>query len=269
MAKSLQTEFVKYYKEKLEPYGFKKVKGRQPYFVRVVNDEILHIFTFESVRSTEFGYKAFHLSCGVATVYRKEINFSIPPSENSDWLVVYGDFHEIAETDYPVVELPRDSMIFYYNDENLNEIMSETYKGAKFIINKLDKVLNMEDVLRYLLKYDAKNITFRRGLDDSCFDEEGMYYARKEFDDKKIDKIFEEKQKDLKNSSWSDCEKEKECNEIMEWKGRLKENRVHFLSNEKDYEKGMKLLKEHYETNIKKLIGYGLDIKKRELEFLK
>ena len=82
MAKSLQTEFVKYYKEKLEPLGFKKVKGRQPYFVRVVNDEILHIFTFMSVSSTEFGYKAFDLMCGIATVYRKEINFSIPPSQN-------------------------------------------------------------------------------------------------------------------------------------------------------------------------------------------
>ena len=75
------------------------------------------------------------------------------------------------------------------------------------------------------------------------------------------------KQKDLKNSSWSDREKEEEYDGIMEWKGRLKENRVRFLSNEEDFEKGMKLLKEHYETNVEKLIGYGLDIKKRELEF--
>lgn len=50
MAKSLQSEFVKFYREKLEPLGFKKVKGRQPYFVRVVNDEILHIFTFRGER---------------------------------------------------------------------------------------------------------------------------------------------------------------------------------------------------------------------------
>ena len=30
MAKSFKSEFVKFYKEKLEPYGFKKVKGLQP-----------------------------------------------------------------------------------------------------------------------------------------------------------------------------------------------------------------------------------------------
>ena len=45
MAKSFQTEFVKYYKEKLEPFGYQKVKGRQPYFIRIVNNEILHIIT--------------------------------------------------------------------------------------------------------------------------------------------------------------------------------------------------------------------------------
>ena len=267
MAKSLQTEFVKYYKEKLEPLGFKKVKGRQPYFVRVINDEILHIFTFMSVRSTEFGYKAFHLMCGVATVYRKEINFSIPPSQNGDWLVALATIKEIGDTEYPKISLPRDLMIYYYNDKNMDEILEQTYEGAKILINELDKVLNMDDVFRYILKYDAKNITFRRGLDNSCFDEEGMYYARKEFEDKKIDKIFEEKQKDLKNSSWSEREKEEEYDGILEWKERLKENRVRFLSNEEDYDKGMKLLKEHYETNVDKLIGYGLDIKKRKLEF--
>ena len=174
---------------------------------------------------------------------------------------------EKGDTEYPKISLPRDLMIYYYNDENMDEILEHTYEGAKILIHELNKVLNMGDVLKYLLKYDTKNITFRRGLDDSCFDEEGMYYARKEFDDKEIDKIFEEKQKDLKNSSWSDREKEAESNEIMEWKGRLKKNRIRFLSNEEDYEKGMKLLKEHYETNVEKLIGYGLDIKKRELEF--
>ena len=94
-----------------------------------------------------------------------------------------------------------------------------------------------------------------------------MYYARKEFDDKKIDRIFEDKQFDFKNCSWSDEEKNRLYSGMLEWQERLKEDRTRFLSNEEDYEKGMKLLKEHYETNVDKLIGYGLDIKKRKLEF--
>jgi len=34
MARNIQREFVKYYKERLASLGFIKVKGRQPYFVR-------------------------------------------------------------------------------------------------------------------------------------------------------------------------------------------------------------------------------------------
>lgn len=43
MARNIQREFVKYYKERLASLGFIKVKGRQPYFVRVINDEISQI----------------------------------------------------------------------------------------------------------------------------------------------------------------------------------------------------------------------------------
>ena len=38
MARNIQREFVKYYKERLASLGFIKVKGRQPYFVRLVNN---------------------------------------------------------------------------------------------------------------------------------------------------------------------------------------------------------------------------------------
>ena len=166
MAKSLQTEFVKYYKEKLEPYGFKKVKGRQPYFVRVVNDEILHIFTFMSVRSTEFGYKAFHLMCGVATVYRKEINFSVPPKNNGDWLVALVTIKEKGDIEYPDINLPRDLMVFYYNDENMDEILENTNEGTKIILNELDKVETMDGALKYFLKYNPFNVAFVSLLED-------------------------------------------------------------------------------------------------------
>ena len=157
-------------------------------------------------------------------------------------------------------------MDYYYSDENMNEILEITYEGAKIMINELEKVSNMDDAIRYFLKYDSKNITFRCGLDDSCFDEEGMYYARKEFDYRTVDEFFKRKRSDLAGSLWNESEKLERIPLINAWEESLKEDRMKFLSNEEDYEKGMKLLKEHYETNIDKLIGYGLDIKKK-LEF--
>ena len=267
MAKNFQSAFVKYYKEKLEPFGFQKVKGRQPYFVRVVNDEILHIFTFMGEASTKQGYKAFHLMCGVATVYRKEINFSVTPGNNSDWLVVLTSIKEKRDTEFPTIELPRKSMKYYYNDENLEEVLEETYAGAKIIISELDKVSNMDEALKYFFKYDTGDVSFMSLLEDDLCDEESLYYARKEFDYTKIEKIFEDKQLDLKNSDWTYEEKRERHEGILAWEERVKARRNKFLSNDKDYEQGMKLLREHYDTNIDKLIGYGLNIKKRELEF--
>ena len=99
MAKSFQTEFVDYYKDKLAAKGFVKVKGRQPYFVRVVNDEILHVITYLNRPSTEIKFKkAFELACGVATVYKKEIDFSVSPTKNDDWLVYQTDIEKKKET---------------------------------------------------------------------------------------------------------------------------------------------------------------------------
>lgn len=266
MAKSLNTEFIKHYTEKLQACGFKKVKGRHSYFVRVINDEILHIFTFTGRPSLKRGYKKFWLICGVATVYRKEINFSVAPSQNSDWLVPLVSICEKKETDYPNRKQLRDFKDFYYNEDSINEALAATEDGAKIIISELDKVKNMDDVLRYFLKYNINNITFRRWHDDSFFDEEGLYYARREFDyNEKAKKVFEEKRLDLKNCSLSEEEKKEEYEALSAWQEGMKIARDKFLNNDHDYEEGMRLLKERYYANVDKLKGYGLDIKKQEL----
>lgn len=265
----LKTEFVNYYEKKLEPYGFRKVKGRHPYFVRVVNDEILHIFTFQprGFASNPWEGKYFWLICGVATVYRKEINFSVAPSNNCDWLISLGTLCERKETDYPDSNQPRDYKDFVYNEGNITSVLNETEDGTKLIIRELNKIKNMDDALGYFLKYNTDNITFDRWDDSSRFDEESLYYARKEFDYNKIEKIFEKKRLDLDNCSWSNEEKKIYYEGLPLWKERLKNARDKFINNKEVYEEGMKLLKERYETNVDKLIGYGLDIKKHDLCF--
>ena len=57
---------------------------------------------------------------------------------------------------------------------------------------------------------------------------------------------------ELKNSSWSDEEKKENDIGLVDWEERMRKARKEFVCNEENYEKGMKLLKEHYETNVKK-----------------
>ena len=86
---SLNTAFKKVYGEALEPYGFKKVKGEQPYFARVIGDEIVHVITYANTPMIVSGkYKAFDIMCGVETVYVPKINFDIPPKYNGNWMSI-------------------------------------------------------------------------------------------------------------------------------------------------------------------------------------
>lgn len=202
--------------------------------------------------------------CGVATVYRKEINFSVPPSHNDDWLICLGTIDEKKETEFFVIIPPRKSMLYYYNDENISEVVEDSYEGAKIIIDELDKVSDMDAVLKYILKYNPRNVSFCGLLNDAFHDEEGLYYARKEYDFAKIEKVFEDKLLQLKNSGWSDEEKRNRYEEIITWQGELKEDRESFINNAEAYEQGMRLLEEHYNTNVDKLIGYGLTIQKKK-----
>ncbi len=83
---SLNTAFVKIYGELLAPYGYKKIKGRRPYFVRVVGDEIVHIISYEVRPTRTSGYKEYMIDGGIATVYRYQIDLDNAPRDNSQWL---------------------------------------------------------------------------------------------------------------------------------------------------------------------------------------
>lgn len=76
-AMSLNAAFVKVFGEALEPLGFKKIKGQQPYFVRVIGDELLHAITYRQLSSPKSHYKCIEIQGGVATVYRKDLDFPL------------------------------------------------------------------------------------------------------------------------------------------------------------------------------------------------
>lgn len=84
---SLNAAFVKVFGEGLETLGFKKIKGRQPYFVRIVSGgEIIHVITVKKECPYLLDSDAFTILSGVATVYRPKIDLSISPKMNVRWL---------------------------------------------------------------------------------------------------------------------------------------------------------------------------------------
>ena len=153
MAKSLQTEFVKYYKEKLEPYGFKKVKGRQPYFVRVVNDEILHIISFYGQK--DLNYQTFMVSFGVATVYRKEIALEESTRYTGEWLSELWHIPHKEESFAEYEEVIPYRFKYVAGDENAmqDKIVQSFEYTEKMAISILDDIITLEACVKHFFKY--------------------------------------------------------------------------------------------------------------------
>ncbi|MCL1824086.1 MAG: hypothetical protein FWG44_07780, partial [Oscillospiraceae bacterium] len=96
MGITLNTVFKQVFGEALEPLGFKLIKSKYPYFVRLIGDEIIHIITIRNESTGKPGYKAFNILGGVATVYRQRISLDYNPQENNNWLKGNLGFYSIS-----------------------------------------------------------------------------------------------------------------------------------------------------------------------------
>ena len=154
---SLNTAFKKVYGEALEPYGFKKVKGKYPYFARVIGEEIVHIITCVNCTMIVPGkYKAFNIECGVETVYVPEINFDMRPGHN-EWmkgnLTIYRRTHPEAPPQERFDEL--DEYVYDSTDENsLIEALKKSVQHVEEImLPLLDEVRDYKACMEYYNNY--------------------------------------------------------------------------------------------------------------------
>ncbi len=101
-AMTLNAAFKKVFGEALEPLGFKLIKSKYPYFVRVVpGGEIIHVITLLNEPSYQRGKKCFKIFGGVATVYRDEIDLSRNPGvKNINWMRSNAHIANLTEAKY-------------------------------------------------------------------------------------------------------------------------------------------------------------------------
>jgi len=101
-AMTLNAAFKQVFGEALEPLGFKLIKSKYPYFVRVVpGGEIIHVITLLNEPSYQRGKKCFKIFGGVATVYRDEIDLSRNPGvKNINWMRSNAHIANLTEAKY-------------------------------------------------------------------------------------------------------------------------------------------------------------------------
>ena len=99
---TLNVAFVKVFGEGLEPLGFKRlknIKNKQPYYVRVINNEILHIITYRQMSVYRKGYKNIEVLGGAVTLYRRDLEFLNYTLNPQDWLQNTNQYFRFCDID--------------------------------------------------------------------------------------------------------------------------------------------------------------------------
>ena len=275
--KSLETAFKQVYTEVLEPYGFQKIKGKRPYFVRMVGDEILHVITVRPEPTIMPGERRFGIYGGVATVYRPQIKLDIPPRDNEEWLtnshMIYRDTDIFS--DRPDRFKGKYNKFFYIrdNEESLVSNMEKTVDSTcRVLLKQLDKVTDFEACIAFLNEFCSSVLIF---IDDGEFgrnylSNEGLVnfkvfhrfgeyaeYRKKEHEkyEKKMLYMMEKGMIGLSMESFQKMQTEGE-----EPRKRRLETFKKYLDNEQNHKMVMEEMERRKKENLEILRGYGLNV---------
>lgn len=118
---TMNAGFKKVFGEALEPLGFVKAKTKYPYYVRVLNGEVVQVVAVKE----EFS-NTFDIVSGIATVYRVKIDLSQSVKYNTNWLKTIANYYSCLkyyDTDYDD-DYRRRMMFFNFNlttnDDKIN-----------------------------------------------------------------------------------------------------------------------------------------------------
>lgn len=182
---SLNAAFKKMFGKALEPLGFKLIKSRHPYFVRVVTDEIVHVITFRNdKRCYDPGRDYISIEGGAATVYRAKITFDNPKREN--WLIsncgiyIHRLEHNLEKSDDELKE-----QLYNHSSlpgESVKEMEYQLELTKRFILPSLDKAVTINscidhsfEVGMHLHLYDDGSFGATYG---NSYYNEGMLYFK-------------------------------------------------------------------------------------------
>lgn len=269
---TFNTAFKNAYSEALKPYGFVKLKGKYPYFVRLINDEILQVITYQN-EWCQRPMHAFNVLCGIATVYRKELDFNISPRNNNMWLdplyIMYNNRFPNGTSD-----TMKPKTKFQYldaNEEAMNTIIQNTiYFVKQIVLPVFDEVTDLCSCIDYFCTYPSNIINFAINpntgeweewehkedlLHLMVYDNVVEYQKMRE----KYADYWQRRDKDkLEKGIYTKEYYEKEKNDRQKFVLQQISIFEQFMNEPELYGKAMQLLEERKDINQQKLREYGI-----------
>ena len=268
--KTLNSLFKQVFANGLREYGYIKIKGRQPYFARMIGDEIVQVITYENVWCGDTrGYKAFGIFGGGATVYRETINLNRSPRQNNEWLNDLSEFYvnkdpKNFDNDYRV-----SLMKFLYNPDDeesiINAFEEALDKTKMLMLPVFDGITNLYDFVEFYEVFQESSLfapDYVNGDFDKLPSAEGLLYIKTDNHDDFIERYRERLsiKKVLIEKGRSLWKYEDYVKTLEEGRIERIKKRDAIYQNPEIYEKAQIELQKRKESNIKILRSYGLEI---------
>ncbi|MDE5863086.1 MAG: hypothetical protein K2K56_04590 [Lachnospiraceae bacterium] len=264
----LNTVFKQVFGEGFKEQGFVKIKGRQPYLVRIVGGEIIHIITCRNEWCGEQGFKEFSIRVNVATVYSDSImDLSLSPYANINYLdSIYEIYTEMALVDFDK-EYGHSIYTFIYkagDDISMREAMEHALEETKKVMMPfLDEVADLESCANYFARFkEGCIIPPEYNENDGSFSndyEEGLLLIKTNSHDDFVENVRESIDREIKKYNVQ-FNPDRMRKDLEEWRIEVITNRDKIYNNPKIYTAALEELERRKHANIETLRSYGLNI---------
>ncbi len=247
---TLKAAFIKVFGEALEPLGFIKTQSRHPYFVRVVNEDILNIITFDKDSRTEFGIYG-----GIATLYRKQIDLDRDVIDNIKSMNDTAQFYYFSNSYKSGETLFKRSYSFIPDNSNslIHSLTEAALHVKQYIIPVINNIMTLRDCVDYFMLYQSPLMKIILDDEDRFGDNEGLLYF-------KIDDHSDMTHEFLE---YLDCHKKFTnydvlLNQAEEYRKKQIQKRDEIYNDNKKHQEILSELSFRRKINIDLLKGYGI-----------
>ncbi len=276
--KTFNSAFKQVYEGVLSEYGFRKIKGKYPYYVRLIGDEIVHVITYASRPAMKEGYKGYCVYGGVATVYRHSLDLNMAVRYNFEWFKSAQEYYANNNT-YEESRKNRNrwNIFTYKSDDETSLIESLEYSlevTKEIMLPILDKVTDLKTCVEYYETYNESNLclytdkNFGQLYANNWYNEgllNAKVYSVEEYIEKRKKKLAKAIENDIYmikigKSGFTEETYEKEKNEMYEWMLERIEKFKSIMNNPNEYDRVMKEMERRKEFNTGLLRNYGFEI---------
>lgn len=144
---TIKAAFKKIYGDALKPLGFVWAKTKEPCFIRVIDNELIHIIGMKDMKNF------IVMFAGVASLYRAELGLDHTYRDMSYWLPHAPLFYWKTRTDADEAADPRLGAKFWYslkNPESVRYSMKSSLDATlRWVLPVLDQVKCLSDIPVY------------------------------------------------------------------------------------------------------------------------